>query len=446
MNGQSSSWKNVDAGVPQGSILGPLLFLIYINDLPDGLISNPKLFADDTSLFSIVYDLSNSTQDLNQDLAKIQDWAFKWKMSFNPDPTKQAQEVIFSRKVIKPVHSNLIFNSKPVSQTLSQKHLGMVLDSKLNFNEHIKNKIAKANQGIGLLRKLQPSLPRSSLLTIYKSFIRPHLDYGDVVYDQPLNETFSQKIESVQYNAALAITAALRGSSKEKLYQELGLEFLQMRRWYRRLSLFYKFFSKRSPSYLFKFIPVSRSFYNTRFSSNIPNLSARTNLFKNTFFPSVINEWNKLDISIRNAISLESFKKSILKFIRPCPNSVFNIHNPMGIKLLTRLRLGLSHLREHKFNHNFQDSVNPLCNCGLEVETTTHFFLHCLNFTTIRQTLLNKIRDVDNDILNQSDSHITQILLFGNPKFSLDSNVNILNASIEFILATERFSAPLFEL
>ena len=98
LNGQYSSWANVNAGVPQGSILGPLMFLIYINDLSDGLVSDEKLFADDTSLFSVVHDVNTSANDLNKDLASINNWAYQWKMSFNPDPTKQAQEVIFSRK------------------------------------------------------------------------------------------------------------------------------------------------------------------------------------------------------------------------------------------------------------------------------------------------------------------------------------------------------------
>ena len=95
LNGQNSSWTNVHAGVPQGSILGPLLFLIYINDLSDNLTSNAKLFADDTSLFSVVHDVNTSAKELNDDLKKVNDWAFQWKMSFNPDLSKQALE--FSR-------------------------------------------------------------------------------------------------------------------------------------------------------------------------------------------------------------------------------------------------------------------------------------------------------------------------------------------------------------
>ena len=99
LNGQESEWLTIKAGVPQGSILGPLFFLIYINDLSDNLESNVKLFADDTSMFSVVRDPINTSQELNNDLHKVSLWAYKWKMSFNPDPSKQAQEVIFSPKI-----------------------------------------------------------------------------------------------------------------------------------------------------------------------------------------------------------------------------------------------------------------------------------------------------------------------------------------------------------
>ena len=154
-----------------------LLFLIYINDLPDNLESLAKLFADDTSLFSTVHDPSKSAKLLNDDFQKISESAFKWKMSFNPDVTKQAQEVIFSRKGNKTDHPVVYFNEAPVTKASCQKHLGMHLDEKLNFNTHIKEKIAKANNGIGIICKLAHLLPRESLTAGYKSFVRPHIAY-----------------------------------------------------------------------------------------------------------------------------------------------------------------------------------------------------------------------------------------------------------------------------
>ena len=137
-NGQSSNWKNVRLGVPQGSALGPLLFLIYINDLPQGLhADNIKLFADDTSLFSVADDIDESASKLRNDLIRIQEWAYQWKMSFNPDRTKPAHKVIISRKTKDIIYSNLYFNNVPIVKTTSQKQLGLNLDAKLTFNDHI---------------------------------------------------------------------------------------------------------------------------------------------------------------------------------------------------------------------------------------------------------------------------------------------------------------------
>ena len=127
------------------------LLNLHFNDLPDNLESLVKVLADDTSLFSTVHDPSKSAKLINDDLQKISDWAFKWKMLFNPDVTKQAQEVIFSRKSNKTDHPVVFFNEAPVAKASCQKNLGMYLDEKLNFDTHIKEKIAKANKGIELM-------------------------------------------------------------------------------------------------------------------------------------------------------------------------------------------------------------------------------------------------------------------------------------------------------
>ena len=138
LNGQTSSWADVNAGVPQGSILDPLLFSIYINDLADALSSNAKLFADDTSLFFVIHNVNTTENELNNGLVKISRWAYRWKMSLNPDPSKQAQELIFSRKTKKEYHPPLAFNNDNVSETNSQKRLGVVLDNHLSFEDHLK--------------------------------------------------------------------------------------------------------------------------------------------------------------------------------------------------------------------------------------------------------------------------------------------------------------------
>ena len=171
LNGQNSTWVNVEAGVPQGSNLGPLLFLIYINDLSENLVSNPKLFADDTSLFSVIFDKDLSAKNLNDDLNRINNWAFQWKMSFNPDPNKQAQEVIFSRKIQKSSQPSLIFNNNIVNQSLTQKHLGMFLDTKLDFQEHLKSIFSKVNKTLYYGSSITYCRDR-----LYLQFITPLLD------------------------------------------------------------------------------------------------------------------------------------------------------------------------------------------------------------------------------------------------------------------------------
>ena len=318
------------------TILGPLYFLIYITDLPDNLVSSSKLFADDTSLFSVINDQYLSANKLNQDLNRINNWAFQWKINFNTDPNKQAQEVIFSSKLPKSTHPMLSFHNNTVTQSVTQKPLGMLLDTKLDFQGHLKSIFSMVNKTIGLLRKLHNTLPRFPLLTIYKSFIRPHLDYGDVIYDQAYNVPFHQNLESIQYNSALAITGAIRGTSTEKLYNELGLETLEKRRWCRKLCCFYKFYKNHSPKYLFNIISVTVSRYNTRNTNNIPQFKVKRNFFRSSFFSSVVIEWTKLYLNIRNSESLNIFKNSLLKFIRPSGNGVFNRHNPRGVKLLNR--------------------------------------------------------------------------------------------------------------
>ena len=143
---------------------------------------------------------------------------------------------------------------------------------------------------MGLIRKFQPILPRFSLLTIYKTFVRPHLDYGDIIYDQTYNASFHRKLESIQYSACLAITDTVRGTSYEKLNQELDLETLQSRRWFRKLCLFYKIVNNQSPSYLLGYICSTDRIYNARNAANIPRIKSKHAFFKNLYISSTIIE------------------------------------------------------------------------------------------------------------------------------------------------------------
>ena len=209
--------------------------------------------------------------------------------------------------------------------------------------------------------------------------------------------------------------------------------------------LFFKLTKTKSPKYLVNNISNVKSTYRTRNTENIPQLHVRHTFFRNSYFPSIATEWNNLDKSIRNSKSFSIFRKNILKFIRPSSNSIFNRHNPRGVKLLTRLRLGLSHLRDNKFKHSFQDSLNPVYNCGTDVETTTHFFLHCLFFSGGRLILsINNIRNFDNNVLNLN----AMILDFQKCYYLLSllshyKNTSILNTTIEYVASSKRFEVPL---
>ena len=183
LNEKTSSWELVKSGVPPGSLLGSLLFFTYIHDMSYNLKSNYKIFADDISLFCKVFDKHVSCGTLNKDLELINNWAFQWKMQFNPDRYKQVQELYFSKKPGNQKSLDLTFNKSNVASS-PVKHLGMLLDSHLNFNEHVQSKTNKCYKIIGL----SIQLPREALLRICKSFVRPNLDYGDIIFDKPNNE------------------------------------------------------------------------------------------------------------------------------------------------------------------------------------------------------------------------------------------------------------------
>ena len=163
LNGKTSKWGDITAGVLQGSILGPLLFLVYVNDVTDNLICNVRLFADDISLYTVVHNPNKAAVDMNHDIYIIKRWAHDWRMSFNPDPSKQTVEVTFSLKRIQVDHPVILFNDTPVMNVTQHKHLGLILDGKLSFSHHI----------------------QATLIELYKLYVRPYLDYDDIIYHIP---------------------------------------------------------------------------------------------------------------------------------------------------------------------------------------------------------------------------------------------------------------------
>ena len=151
------------------------------------------------------------------------------------------------------------------------------------FNEHLNNVLNKVSKTIGLWRKLQNLLSRSTLITIYKAFVRPYFDYGDMLYSQTYNSSFHEKLESIQYNPCLTLTGAITSSSKEKIYQELGFESLRVCRWYRNLCLFYDVWNSKHCQYLFNLIPVRVTLCSMRNALNIPPPNTNHEFFKISF-------------------------------------------------------------------------------------------------------------------------------------------------------------------
>ena len=229
-------------------------------------------------------------------------------------------------------------------------------------------------------------------------------------------------------------------SSQTKLFNELGLKYLKFRRWFRWLCTFFKIKIYGKPKYLLNKIPSSQIHYNT---DQVDTYYCRTDIFKNSFFPFTIIQWKKLEIDIRKPKSYATFQNTLLKLGRPIECAIYSINNPVRLKLLTRLRLGLSHLNEHRFNHNFQNCINPLCSCSHEIESTSHFLLHCHHYTNICAALLNSIAEIIGNTFNINDECLVNLLLFGSQKYTEIDNSHIVYVTIKYLLDSGRFNGPL---
>ena len=197
----------------------------------------------------------------------------------------------------------------------------------------------------------------------------------------------------------------------------------------------------KAPYYLKNIIPKCRQ--STRLRNNhLPTLHCHTECFKNSFFPSTMDDWFNLDSTIRDSESIAIFKKRLLSFIRPIPSNVYNIFDPIGLKFLTCLHLGFSHLNEHRFQHNFQECINPLYSCSLETENTSHYLLHCHHFSQNPINLMNYVNSVFENFDILSDIK-TVVLLYGDSCLDREPNKIILEATISYIKTSERFTGSI---
>ena len=214
---------------------------------------------------------------------------------------------------------------------------------------------------------------------------------------------------------------------------------MKERRLFRRLFYFYKILNNQAPDYLYSLFSPPNRHYNTCNYSKIRQIFCRTETFSNSFLLQTIREWKKLGTSIWQAPSYSVFRRALLDFIRPTANSTFGTNNVSSLKLSVRLRVGFSHPREHKFKHNFQDTLNPLCPCSFEIEDTYHFFIRCHNFSNQGNVLFDYLNSINPEILKRNENEIVQVLLSGNKSFSKDMNFSIIRSSIRFMKDSKRF-------
>lgn len=423
--GGSSEWVDITAGVPQGSILGPLLFLVYINDIVNDINSTIRLFADDTSLYIIVDSPQEASDKLNQDLVKIDAWADKWLVSFNPNKT---ESMILTRKTNKPLHPPVIMQNQNIKQVDSHKHLGVVLESNCHWQKNIELITSKAWQRIHIMRKLKFLLDRKALETIYTAFIRPILEYADIVWCN-ISKYQEDELEKIQLEAARIVTGTTKLVSLQNLYIETGWETLNSRRQQHRLTLFYKMIHNMAPPYLVTLVPtlvgeISR--YPLRNSDLYQTIDAKSQLYYNSFLPTVVREWNSLGDTVRSSQSIASLKRNIST--RSVTPSYYYAGPRKGQILHSRLRTNCSSLNFCLFSKNIVD--NKFCNCG-EIEDTNHYLFYCPQFARYRAIMMENVSRYCNPTQN--------VLLFGDATLSREANTTIFITVQDYIMHTKRF-------
>ena len=432
LDGFSSTNTGITAGVPQGSVLGPFLFLLYINDIVDNIYNHIRLFADDTSLFAVIdNNLDTVSQSLTDDLGKIDSWAKNWAVTFNPSKT---ETLTFTRRNV--IHPYIFFGTdgEEIKEVDQHCHLGLNFQSNATWKEHINIIYNKACSRLHLLRQVKYLLDRNSLITIYLAFIRPVLEYADTIWDNcTLGE--SNLLESVQIEASRIITGLRRTTSLRKLYCELGFEKLSDRRKKHKLITFYKIVNGLCPPYMFDLlspcIPREHG-YNLRQGQNFILPQCKTVSYYKSFIPSTIKLWNELESSTKNALSVNSFKSNIDKIYKPDkPPKYYNF----GLRKLNiihcQLRNEASNLNSHLF-HDFL-TEDPSCpKCLYACEDNQHFFFDCPAYDNIRDILFR-------NLLHYHVNLDLNLFLFGDISLSFEENIEIVKEVQEYIKNSKRF-------
>ena len=279
----SSEWKSIKSGVPQGSVLGLLLFLIYINDITAGLQTLPFIYADDTMLLETIENTDVSASHLNSDLLEISEWSDKWLVTMNPSKFRC---MVFSLKHDEPIHPALTLDGVHIKEVESHTHLGLTFQVNMSWRSHIQNIFEKASKRLNMLKSLKYRVNRSTLVCLYKSLIRPLMEYGDVIWDN-CTDGESQLLDSIPYDSARVVTGAIKGTSGRALINELAWEDLSTRRKMHKLAYFLKIVRNISSLYLVELLPHTvgeRVHFSLRSSENFYSFSCPTAKFRQSFF------------------------------------------------------------------------------------------------------------------------------------------------------------------
>ena len=314
VNGELSGISPVNCGVPQGSIIGPLLFLLYINDLPNCLArACPRMYADDTNITVSANNAADLKTMLNDELSNLNLWLRANKLSLNI--TKTEYMIIGSRQRLRATTENQIIEvcieGKKITRVAESKSLGVYIDETLSWKKHMKELSKKIASGIGALKRLMPFIFKDTAVIIYKALIEPHFDYCSSVW-YGISDTLSQKLQKLQNRAARVITKSTYDTSAKPLLNSLNWDDLATRRKKQLLISVFKSIHGLFPSYLQDMFVFRDSSYNLRNLENKLLLpKPRTNYLKSRISYSGAALWNSLPVEVRSAESLQIFKRKI---------------------------------------------------------------------------------------------------------------------------------------